>query len=251
MKRDIEVKLRWCVWVSVFLLAWLPATGNLTAEEGTKPKTKTVKPLRNGVRVYIPPLVWIGIVDKDAEVEILPGGNDEWCKVQYTKDGSRFVGWIRKRDLDLPDNTPPKPKEETGPKILSVEETSDQLRKLVRIGVDYKSSRGGGFSPGRPFGHKWTKVGKVEMKLKLDGKGRPAKTIVLRHFQRDAAIEFYVEGKIVALKKFRKTAAPIFYRVIDWYVRAFQAYNEDRIPDFRRLIESADNFWEAIDNQPD
>jgi hypothetical protein len=249
VKREIEVKVRCCVFISAVLLGWLPAGGVFTAEEATKPKKQIVKPLRNGVRVYIPPRVWIGIVDKDADVEILPGETDEWCKVQYTKDGSRFVGWIRKRDLDLPKTPAPKKEEETGPKILSVEETSEQFRKLVRIGVDYKSSRGGGFSPGRPFGHRWAKVGRVEMKLRLDGKGRPAKTLVLRHFQRDAAIQFYVENKIVQLKEFKNTASPVFYRVIDWYIRAFEAYNEDKIPDFRRLIESADNFWDAVDDQ--
>jgi len=249
VKRDIQVKMRWCVFVSAFLFAWLPATEGLTAEEGAKPKKQVVKPVRNNVRVYIPPRVWIGIVDKDAEVEVL-GESGEWCKVQYTKGGTRFVGWIRKQDLDLPNKPPPEKKAETGPKILSVEETSQQLRQLVRIGVDYKSSRGGGFTPDRPFGHDWAKVGKVEMKLRLDGKGRPAMTLVLSHFQRDAAIQFYVENKIVQLKQFRKTAAPVFHRVIDWYIRAFEAYNEDKTPDFRRLIESADRFWEAVDNQP-
>lgn len=248
-KGGTAVKRRCLAWIGAFLLVCLAATGRSAAEEDTKPKKVVLKPARNNVRVYTSSRVWIGVLDKDAEVEVLLEG-DEWCKVQYTKEGNRFVGWVQKGDLAFPESEAPKKKEEEGPKILSVEETSEQLRQLVRIGVDYKSTRGGGFSPGRPFGHKWARVGNVEMKLRLDGEGKPAKTLALRYFQRDAAIQFYVEEKIVKLKEFRKIADPVFYRVVDWYIRAFEAYNEDKLPDFRRLIESADNFWEAIDNQP-
>ncbi len=254
VKGGIEVKVRWCVYVGVFLFAWLPPTGKLSAEEGTKPPDKQiVKPVKNGVRVYVGDAttrVWIGVVDKDADVEILREAG-EWCQVQYTKGDTRFVGWVRREDLALPNNPPPEKKDDKAPKILSVGETSEQLRKIVRVGVDYKSSRGEGWKPEKRYGRRWTKVGRVEMKLRFDDQGKLAKMEVLSNFQKDAAIELYVENKIVELRQFQKIANPAFDRVIEWYIRALEAYNEDKIRNFESLIESADKFWKSIEKQPE
>jgi len=246
------VKSRWCVWVSAFLLAWLPATGKLIAAENTKAKKEMVKPARNGVRVYIGDAssrVSIGVLDKDAEVEVLLK-TAQWCKVQYTKDGNRFVGWVLKKDLALAENPPPKKEEETKPKILSLEETSEQLRKLVRVGVSYKASRGEGWDPRRRAAHGGPKeVGKTEIKLNLSGGGTPAKLAVLRRFRKDHTIELYVEKRIIELKKFRERAHSDFDPIIRSYIRALEAYNDGRVPDFIRLVNGAERFWNVIDAQ--
>jgi hypothetical protein len=252
VKGGREVKLRWCVWVFVFLFAWLPATGKLAAAESAKdPKDKkeVIKPAKNSVPVYTSSRVWIGLLDKDAELEVILVAG-QWCKVQYTKDGTHFVGWVRKDDVILPEGISPENDQETKPKILTLQETSDQLRQLVRVGVDYQSSRGEGWDPKVTVGVTPARRGNVQMKLRTDGKGMPAKMLVLARFRRDKVIELYVEQKIVELKQFRQVANPGFYRVIDSYVRALEAYNDNRIPDFKRLIDSAESFWDTIDNQP-
>lgn len=225
-----------CVWVSVVLLGCLVAMGAATAEEQTEPKKEIARAVKNGVRVYTPTRVWVGVLDKDAEVEVLLK-TGEWCQVQYTKDGSRFVGWVLKEDLVFPGSPPPEKKDDAAPKILSVQETSDQLRELVRVGVAYKTTTG------------LVPQGKTEMTLDLTGKGTPAKMVVLARFPRSPAVELYVEKKIVELKEFQKIAQPVFDRIITSYIRALQAYNEDRIPDFKTLIERADSFWKIIDSR--
>jgi hypothetical protein len=57
----------------------------------------------------------------------------------------------------------------------------------------------------------------------------------------------YVENKIGELKKFRESAHPDFDRIIMSYIRALEAYNDNRIPDFTRLIDSAERFWDVMD----
>jgi hypothetical protein len=247
-KGGVELKAKGCVWVSALLLAWLPATGNVTAQQDTKPKKEIVKPVKDGVRVYTSSRVWIGEVDKDADVEVLLK-TAEWCKVQYTQKGTRFVGWVRRDELALADNPPPTKEEDTGPKILSVEETSEELRKLVIVGIDYKTSRGEGWDPKRTVGVRPTRQGNTTMKLRVDDKGMPAKLVVLARFRRDHVIELYVENKIVKLKQFRNIANPAFDRIIASYIRALEAYNEGKIPDFKSSINSAERFWETIEAQ--
>jgi hypothetical protein len=243
------VRSRWCVWVSAFLLAWLPATGKLIAAENTKAEKEIVKPVRNGVQVFTSSRVLIGVLDKEAQVEVLLK-TDQWCKVQYTKDNNRFVGWVLKSDLALPENPPPKKEEEAKPENLSVEETSEKLRQLVRVGVGYKASRGEGYDPNRTAAYRGpTEAWRTEIKLNLSGGGTPAKLAVLRHFRKDHAIELFVEKRIIELKEFREIAHPDFRRIILWYIRALQAYNDGKVPDFMRLINSAERFWNVIDAQ--
>ncbi len=111
--------------------------------------------------------------------------------------------------------------EETEPEkeTLSLEETSEQLRKLVRVGVSYKDSRG----------------------------GAPAKLSVLRRFRKDRAIELFVEKKIASLKELRKIAHPDFHAVIENYIKGLESYNDGRVADFNRLIRAAENLWEGIE----
>ena len=139
-ERGIDVKRRWCIAGIAFLLAGLPAPGRLSAAENVKSKKEIVKPVKNGVRVYTSSRVLIGVLDKEAELEVLLEAS-QWCKVQYTKDENRFVGWVLKEDLALPDNPPPKEEVEK-PTVLSVKETSEQLRPLVRVGINYKTCTG-------------------------------------------------------------------------------------------------------------
>ncbi len=258
------MKMRRYVWVGAFLIAWLPITGRWTAAEEAKDKKnegakdakageakekkEIVKPVRNNVCVRSSYGVLIGVVDKDAEVEVLLKSGD-WCKVQYTKDGNRFVGWVLKEDLALTDTPPPDKGTKDEPKILSAQETSEQLRKLVRVYVEYKSSRGESWNPDTSVGVNPTRTGDVQMVLKFDDKGTPAKLVVLTRFRRDHVIQLFVEKRIVELKGFRNVADPVFDRVIDSYIRALEAYNDGKIPDFKRLVESAERFWEAIEGQ--
>jgi hypothetical protein len=245
------VKSRRCVWVAAFLLVWLPATGKLIAAENTKDNNEIVKPARNGVQVFTSSRVLIGVLDKEAQVEVLLKTN-QWCKVQYTKDGNRFVGWVLKNDLALPDNPPTTKEEETKPKILSLKETSEQLRQLVRVGVTYKATRGEGWDPKRTAVYKGpTPAGRTEIKLNLSGEGTPAKLSVLRHFRKDHSVELFVEKKIIELKKFREIAHPDFDPILFSYIRSLEAYNDGRVPDFVRLVESAERFWSVIDAQID
>lgn len=241
------MKVRWCVWVSAFLFALLPAMGKVIAAENTKPKKEVVKPVRNNVPVYTTKQrVLIGVLDKEAEVQVLAKSGD-WCQVQYTKDDNHFVGWVLRRDLALPDNKPPEKKEDTEPKTLSVKETSENLRKLVRVGVKYKAARGDSWKPDDRFKFRPRERVSVTMNLRFDDKGMQAKLEVLARFQRDDAIELYVEKKIVQLKQFQRTAHPDFKRVIEWYIAALEAYNEDKVTNFLSMIRSAERFWEAID----
>ena len=247
MEGGIDVKLKRCVWVVAVLFACLPATGKLIAAEDTKPKKEIVKPIKNNVPVYTTSArVLIGVLDKDAEVVLLRRLG-QWCQVQYTKDNNHFVGWVLKEHLDLPDNKPPEKKDEPKPETLSVEETSEKLRPLVRVGVTYKATRGDSWRPDRRHSFEPSERTTVQMTLRFDDKGNQAKIEVLARFQRDDAIELYVEKKIVKLKEFRKTAHPDFHRIIDWYIGALEAYNEDKVPNFRSMIRSAERFWAAID----
>ncbi len=243
------MKSRSCACVAAFLVAWLPARSRFTAAEDAEAKKEMVKPVKNSVPVYTSSRVLIGVLDKEAEVEVLLNA-DQWCKVQYQKDGNRFVGWVLKDDLALTDNPPPKEQEETKPRVLSVEETSEELRKVVRVGINYKASRGEGWHPGKHVAvPRWKEMGNVEMKLDFSGGGAPAKLAVLARFRKDHAIELYVENKIVELKKFQEMAHPDFGAIIRSYVRALEAYNDNRIPDFKRLIESAERFWAVLDSR--
>ncbi len=241
----MQVKLRRCGWVFLSVLGLVSATSDLVAAEDAKPK-EIVQPVRNGVRVYTSSRVLIGVIDEEAKVEVLQKAG-QWCQVQYTKDGSRFVGWVVKEDLALPENKPPEEKKEPEPTTLTVQETSEQLRKLVRVGVNYKATRGDSWKPDERFKFRPRESMSIQMQLRFDDKGSPAKLEVLARFQRDDAIELYVENKIVALKEFRTKAHPDFYRVIDWYISALEAYNEDKVPNFKSNIRSAERFWEAID----
>lgn len=241
------MKLRRCVWVSLFFFAWILLAGHLIAAEDTKPK-QVIGPVKNGVRVYTSSRVLIGVIDKEAKVEVLQKSG-QWCQVQYTKDGSRFVGWVLKEDLALPENKPPEKEKEPESQTLSLTETSEKLRQLVRVGVNYKATRGDSWKPDERFKFRPRESMSVQMQLRFDDKGAQAKLEVLARFQKDDAIELYVETKIVALKEFRKTAHPDFYRVIDWYISALEAYNEDKIPNFKSFIRSAERFWEAIETR--
>jgi hypothetical protein len=243
------VKRRWYIAGIAVLLIGLPVPRRLSAAENVKAKKEVVKPVKNGVRVYTSSRVLIGVLDKEAELEVLLEAS-QWCKVQYTKDGNRFVGWVLKEDLALPDSPPPK-EEAPKPSLLSVKETSEQLRPLVRVGINYKTSRGEGWDPDVSVGVQSIRSGSTQMGLRFDDKGMQAKLVVLARFRRDHSIELYVEDKIVKLKQFREIAHPAFDRVIDSYIRALEAYNDSRsrIPDFKRLIESAERFWEVLDSQ--
>ncbi len=250
--------------MGVVSFALVIATGNLAPAEDASPKKAgeeakpkkegepagpkqgMARPVRNGVFVRTSSRAVIGVLDKDAELEVLLTAG-EWCKVQYTKDGNRFVGWVLKEDLVLPDQPPGG--EETKPKTLSVNETSEQLRKLARVGIAYKTSRAESWNPNDTVGVKHTRSGTTQMTLDFTGGGQPAKMAVLARFRRDHAIELYVEKKTVELKEFQKIANPLFDRIINSYVRALEAYKDSRIPDFKRLIESADDFWAVIDQQ--
>lgn len=245
------MKLRWYTLVCAACSVWLLSATAWTAEENTKPNKEMVKPVRNGVQVFTSSRVLIGVLDKEAEVEVLLK-TDQWCKVQYTKDGNRFVGWVLKDDLAFTDTPPPNKEEEKGPKPLSLQETSDQLRKLVRVGVSYKSTRGEGWDPNRRVGVPGpTEAGNVEIKLTFSDQGVPAKISVLKNFRKDHAIELYVENKIIELKHFREISHPDFDRIIMSYIRALEAYNDNRVPDFTRSIDSAERFWNVIDSQID
>ena len=78
--------MRKCVWVGVFVFVWLTAASKLTAAEDAKPK-EIVQPVKNGVRVYTSSRVLIGVIDKEAKVEVLQKAA-QWCQVQYAKDGN-------------------------------------------------------------------------------------------------------------------------------------------------------------------
>ena len=241
------MRSRWYLFASAVWFAWLLSASTWTAEEPTSPNKDVVKPVRNGVQVFTSSRVLIGVLDKEAEVQVLLK-TEQWCKVQYTKDGNRFVGWVLKEDLAFPDSSSSKKEEEKGPRLLSLRETSDQFRNMVRVGVTYKSVRGEGWDPNRRVGVPGpTEAGNVEIKLNLSDEGTPAKISVLRHFRRDHAIQLYVENKIVQLKQFREIAHPDFDRIIMSYIRALEAYNDNRVPDFTRLIDSAERFWDVMD----
>lgn len=245
------MKMRWYTLACAACFLWLLSATTWTAEENTKPTKEMIKPVRNGVQVFTSSRVLIGVLDKEAEVEVLLK-TDQWCKVQYTKDGNRFVGWVLKEDLAFTDTPPPNKEEEKGPRPLSLQETSEQLRKLVRVGVSYKSTRGEGWNPNRRVGVPGpTEAGNVEIKLTFTDKGTPAKISVLKNFRKDHAIELYVEDKIVELKHFREIAHPDFDRIIMVYIRALESYNDNRVPDFNRHIDSAERFWNVIDSQMD
>lgn len=131
------MRSRWYSFASAVWFAWLLSASTWTAEEPTSPNKDVVKPVRNGVQVFTSSRVLIGVLDKEAEVQVLLK-TEQWCKVQYTKDGNRFVGWVLKEDLVFPDSSSPKKEEEKGPRLLSLRETSDQFRNMVRVGVTYK-----------------------------------------------------------------------------------------------------------------
>jgi len=257
------MKMRQSAWVVAFLIAWLPATGRWGAAEQAKDKKsegakageakdnkEIVRPVRNNVGVRSSYGVLIGVLDKDAEVEVLLKSGD-WCKVQYTKDGNRFVGWVAKEDLALTDTPPPDKGAKDEPKVLSPQETSEQLRKLVRVYVDYKSTRGESWNPDTSVGVNPTRMGDVQMVLKFDDKGTAAKLVVLARFRRDHVIQLFIEKRIVELKGFRNVADPVFDRVIDSYIRALESYNDGKVPDFKRLVESAERFWESVEGLPE
>ena len=199
----------------------------------------------------------IAVLKKDTLVQVL-GQDRDWYRVKFITEDAEFVGWVLKAEVAVegtpanpPKRTPkpdptPRPKDPKEPppekKTLSIEETHKKLFELAQIPV----------SEAPKYTKQYDESG-MKTKIRQSGStgmtlfgGYKAKLEVLELFPPDEVIELYVEDeKIRKLEELREEAHPAFHRVIDYYVRALEAYLE-RKANFQRLINSAENFWKRI-----
>jgi hypothetical protein len=219
-----------------------------------------VRPIKDNVVVHTSSgseVHRIGVLTKDTVVQVLQEDRG-WYQIKFTRENAEFVGWVLKEEVaiegtppDAPKRTPkpdvmPPPEEQEKPepekKTLSIQETHEKLLALVQVPVSeapqYKvtynlegmkdSIRQSGTTGMTLFG------------------GFKAKLEVLELFPPDEVIEAYIEDeKIRKLEELMEEAHPSFHRVIDYYIRALEAYLE-RKTDFLRLINMAERFWKRI-----
>jgi hypothetical protein len=250
---------RTAVLISLVLTLQFPILAGGQTVSGASGPT-WVRPVKENVVVYTSTgskVERIGILTENVVVQVV-GEDRSWYKIRFTRENAEFEGWVLKQEVAVegtPANPPkrekpepsptPKPKEEEKQpeeKTLSLKETHDKLTELVQIPVGsgpqvklsydldaMRKSRGVSGSTG----------------MTLFG-GQKAKMEVLALFDVDEVIEYFVEEKIRSLKELEKEAHPDFDRVIDCYIRALEAYIEKKTPDFVRLVNQAERFWNRI-----
>ncbi len=236
------------------------AAGQSTPAGATGPMW--VRPIKENVVVYTSTgakVERIGILTTENVVQVV-GEDRGWYKVKYTSvsENAEFVGWVLKAEVAVegtPANPPvrqpkpaseetPKKEEKTEPekKTLSIPETHEQLLKLVEVPVSEAPQYTVTYNL-EGMKDKVTQTGNTGMTLFGPYK---AKLEVLQLFPPDAVIAAYIEDeKIRNLEELRREAHPDFHRVIDWYIRALEAYLEKKA-NFQRLINSAEAFWKRI-----
>lgn len=219
-----------------------------------------VRPIKESVVVYThtgAKVERIAVLTKETIVQVLAQDRD-WYQIKFTTENAEFVGWVLKAEMAVegtpanpPKRTPkpePRPKPEkpkkTEPekKTLSIEETHNKLFALVQIPVSEAPKYTVSYNL---EGMKDSIRRSGSTGMSLFG-GFKAKLEVLELFPPDEVIEAYIEDeKIAKLEELMEEAHPAFHRVIDYYVRALEAYLE-RKANFLRLISSAENFWKRI-----
>jgi len=240
----------------VTLLPLTFATGQ-TVSGGTT-GTTWVRPVKDSIVVYTSSgteVARIGILTKDTVVQVFQEDRG-WYKIKFVKEDAEFFGWVLKAEVAVegtpanpPKRTPkpePKPKEEKKPEpeetTLSIEETHKKLLLLVEVSIGESPK----YTKSVSRGMRKTTSESGSTGQALFGGGK-AKLEVLRLFEVDEVIEVYVDDKIRELKKLVKEGHPDFKRVIDWYIRALEAYLEGKRPTFESLINRAESFWRNID----
>lgn len=122
-----------------------------------------------------------------------------------------------------------------GPKILSPEETGEQLRKLVRVGSYYAGQR--------PF-----QIRTVQTDIDIFDEATPERLLALAEFWKDRAKRF-VEGRAAALREFQDVADPAFDPIIQSYIEALEAYDAGEVNDSIMLLRKAEELWETIESR--
>ena len=122
-----------------------------------------------------------------------------------------------------------------GPRILSPEETGEQLRKLVRVGSYYAGQR--------PF-----QIRTVQTDIDIFDEATPERLLALAEFWKDRAKRF-VEGRAAALREFQEVANPAFGPIVQSYIEALEAYDAGKVNDSIMLLRKAEKLWERIDSR--
>jgi len=256
----MSIKLRPAMLLSLVATLLLIASAAAQTAPGAPSGPIWVRPIKETVVVYThtgAKVERIAVLTEDTIVQVLAQDPD-WYQVKFTTENAEFVGWVLKAEMAVegtpanpPKRTPkpePRPKpekpEKTEPekKTLSIEETHKKLLALVQIPVSEAPKYTKSYNL---EGMKDSITVRGSTGMSLFG-GYKAKMEVMELFPPDEVIEAYIEDeKIAKLEGLWEEAHPAFHRVIDYYIRALEAYLE-RKNNFLRLINSAERFWKRI-----